>query len=106
MEYDIARLGGTFCLALAFATFILLVRSYRPRGVAAFWYDLTLLGIALLLANWPHGIALFREFSAGPLLGWLLDGLATLVGCLLGWACARGIAHFLRLRRATARAKD
>lgn len=95
----LSQLLGTLLLALAFSTFILFVRGYRPAGVSAFWYDLTLAFIGLWLAFWPEAATLLHEQDGASALGLLAQVLATLVGGVLGAGVAYGLRRMMRESR-------
>ncbi|MBB4864099.1 hypothetical protein HNP46_002963 [Pseudomonas nitritireducens] len=87
---------GTLLLALAFSTFILFVRSYRPARVSGRWYNLALTFIGLWLALWPE----LGNFLGAPdrdsALGLLAEILATLAGGVAGAALAAVLGRLMR----------
>ena len=94
---------GTLLLALAFSAFILFVRSYRPAGISARWYDLVLAFVGLWLALWPELGTFLRAMSLESALGLLAQVIATVIGGLLGAGVAYGLGRLMRESRGTAK---
>jgi len=90
---------ATVLLAMAFSSFILFVRGYRPAGVSGHWYDLALSFIALWLALWPELAHVFEEPSLASGLGLLLQMIATATGGIVGALLARALRLLLLERR-------